>query len=196
MSQSSVNHAPPRHNVHRGAFSIEMVVVLAVAAIAAIVVFSNSNGLFGKNEVNTAMANTQELTVNARSMLKNGGVYNFNGASDMTGLLVKFGGAPGSMKINGSKDSGTATLINVWGGSVTLDPVSSSGGKTGFSVTQDKVPQSACTVMATQMSPSFAQTAINGSATVGAVSPSEVGSQCTADSGSTGTNTLKFVSNT
>lgn len=192
----SSNHSTPRHNVHRGAFSIEMVVVLAVAAIAAIVVFANSNGLFGKNEVNTAMANTQELTVNTRSLLKNGGVYDFNGASDMTGLLIKFDGAPGSMKVNGSKDSGTATLINVWGGSVTIEPVSSTGGKTGFSVTQDKVPLSACTVMATQLSASFAQTAINGSTTVGAVSPSVAGNQCTADSGSTGTNTLKFVSNT
>lgn len=186
----------PATRVHRGVLSIEIVIILAVLAIAGITIFLNSSGLFSKNETSTEMANAQQLTVNTRSLLKTGGVYNFNGASDMTGLLIKFDGAPKAMSVVGDASSGTATLINVWGGGVTIEPTASSGGKTGFTLTYGNVPLAACTVIASQMSSSYGETSINGSTTVGTVSAATAGSQCTKDNGSTGTNALKFTSMT
>lgn len=52
--------------------------------------------------------------------------------------------------------------------------------------------------MATKMSQTtvVSETSINGTATVGAVTAANAGSQCQADTGSNGNNTLKFKSNT
>ncbi|WP_157985463.1 hypothetical protein [Pectobacterium parmentieri] len=47
----------PATRVHRGVLSIEIVIILAVLAIAAITIFLNSSGLFSKNETSTEMAN-------------------------------------------------------------------------------------------------------------------------------------------
>jgi hypothetical protein len=80
-----------------------------------------------------------------------------------------------------------------------VQPVSTGGGQnTAFSLTYTQVPQEACAQLAQKMSGAnnVASTSINGTATSGAVSASVVASQCTADSGSTGTNTLIFTSNT
>jgi hypothetical protein len=132
-------------------------------------------------------------------MLKTGGVYNFSSAATMTGALVQFGGAPGSMAVIGTKSSGSASLNNRWGGTVTVQPVSSGGGqKTAFSLTYTQVPQEACAQMSQKLSGAnnVASTSINGSTTNGPVDSSVASTQCTADSGSTGTNTLVFTSNT
>lgn len=180
--------------VHRGVLSIEMVIILAVLAILAITIFLNGGSLFGKNDTSTEMANTQQIAINTRSLLKDAGIYNFNSAADMTGVLVKFGGIPKSMTVVGDAASGTATVINTWGGAVTVEPTASAGGKTGFTLTYDKVPMTACTVMANKLSQSFGETSINASKTVGIVSASTASAQCTKDNGSSGTNTLKFTS--
>lgn len=180
--------------IHRGILSIEMVIILAVLAIAAITIFLNAGSLFGKNDTSTEMANSQEIAINTRSLLKNGGIYDFNSAADMTGVLIKFGGVPKSMTIVGDASSGTATVINTWGGAVTVEPTASTGGKTGFSVTYEKVPMTACTAMSSKLSQSFGETSINATKTVGLVNASSASTQCTKDNGSTGTNTLKFTS--
>lgn len=179
---------------HRGVLSIEMVIILAVIAIAAVTIFLNAGSLFSKNDTSTEMSNMQQITVNTRTLMKNGGVYDFNSAAEMTGLLIQFDGVPKSMTVIGEASGGSATLINTWGGAVTIEPTSSSGGKTGFTLTYNSVPQTACTTIATKLSQAYGETSINGSTTVGIVSTATAGAQCTKDNGSAGTNVLKFVS--
>nr|WP_160174242.1 type 4 pilus major pilin [Erwinia amylovora]CDM08093.1 PilS [Erwinia amylovora] len=189
-----------RSAVHRGALTLpEAIIVSAVAMIIIVAVYASGGGLFRNADYSEEMSNSSEIMTNTRSMLKTGGTYQFSSAATMTGALVQFGGTPGSMAIIGTKGSGSASVNNRWGGSVTVQPVSTAGGqKTAFSLTYTQVPQEACAQMAQKLSGAnnVASTAINGSTTSGAVSSSVAGSQCTADSGSTGTNTLVFTSNT
>lgn len=185
--------------VHRGVLSIEMVIILAVIAIIVIYIFSNSGGLFRKNDTTMELSNAQEIMTQTRTLLKTQGLYDFASAASMTGTLVQFGGVPNSMTVIGDKSSGTATVINTWGGAVTVQAESSSGGSnTGFSLTYENVPQESCVTIATKMSQTtvVSETTLNGSATVGAVSAANAGSQCQADNGSNGTNTMKFKSMT
>lgn len=189
-----------RSAVHRGALTLpEAIIVSAVAMIIIVTVYASGGGLFRSADYSEEMSNSSEIMTNTRSMLKTGGTYQFSSAATMTGALVQFGGIPGSMAVIGTKGSDSASVNNRWGGSVTVQPVSTAGGqKTAFSLTYTQVPQEACAQMAQKLSGAnnVASTAINGSTTSGAVSSSVAGSQCTADSGSTGTNTLVFTSNT
>lgn len=186
--------------VHRGALNLQEAVIVGIATLLVLVyVLSSGNSLFSRSDYTEEMSNAGEIMINTRGMLKTSGTYQFSSASTMTGALVQFGGAPGSMAVIGTKSSGSASLANRWGGSVTVQPVSTSGGQnTAFSLTYTQVPQEACAQLAQKMSGAnnVASTAINGSSTSGAVSASVATSQCTADSGSTGTNTLVFTSNT
>ncbi|WP_099319802.1 type 4 pilus major pilin [Erwinia amylovora] len=189
-----------RSGVHRGALTLpEAIIVSAVAMLIIVTVYASGGGLFRSADYNEEMSNVSDIMTNTRSMLKTGGVYDFSSAATMTGALVQFGGSPGSMAIIGTKSSGSATLNNRWGGTVTVTPVSTNGGQnTAFSLTYTQVPQEACAQMTQKLSGAnnVASTSINGSTTSGVVSSSVAGSQCTADSGSTGTNTLVFTSNT
>lgn len=186
--------------VHKGALTLpEAIIVSMVAMVIIVAVFASGGGLFKSADLSEEMSNSSEIMTKTRGMLKTGGVYNFSSAAAMTGALVQFGGAPGSMTVNGTKSSGSASLINRWGGSVTVQPVNSGGGqKTAFSLTYTQVPQEACAQMSQKLSGgnNVASTSINGSTTNGAVDSSVASAQCTADSGSTGTNTLVFTSNT
>ena len=189
-----------RSAVHRGALTLpEAIIVSAVSLIVIVAVYAGGGGLFRSADYNEEMSNVSEIMTNTRSMLKTGGIYDFSSAATMTGALVQFGGSPGSMAVIGTKSSGSATLNNRWGGTVTVTPVSTNGGQnTAFSLTYTQVPQEACAQMTQKLSGAnnVASTSINGSSTSGVVSSSVAGSQCTADSGSTGTNTLVFTSNT
>jgi hypothetical protein len=186
--------------VHRGALTLpEAIIVSAVAMVIIVAVYASGGGLFKSADYSEEMSNSSEIMTNTRGMLKTGGVYNFSSAATMTGALVQFGGAPGSMAVIGTKSSGSASLNNRWGGTVTVQPVSSGGGqKTAFSLTYTQVPQEACAQMSQKLSGAnnVASTSINGSTTNGPVDSSVASTQCTADSGSTGTNTLIFTSNT
>ena len=157
------------HTVHRGVLSIEMLVILAVIAIMAITIFLNAGKLFSKNETSNELANVQEIMTNTRTLLKTQGVYDFSDTATMTGALIQFGGVPGSMSVVGEATSGSATLINTWGGSVTVEPTSSDGGKTGFTLTYEKVPMEACTTLATKVSQAVSETSVNGTTTTGTV---------------------------
>ncbi|EEE0644696.1 hypothetical protein CB016_003868 [Salmonella enterica] len=80
-------------------------------------------------------SNGTTILTNARARLKTDGIYDFSGASDMTGTFIQLGGAPKGM-IVGNKASGSATLKNQFGGSVTLAPATSNGAaKAAFTVT-------------------------------------------------------------
>lgn len=185
--------------VNRGeANLLALVISLAVVAVMIIGVINFGSNISDSNNVQAEYSNGTSLITNARARLKTDGIYDFNGAADMTGALIQFGGVPGGMKIDGKKTSGTATLKNLFGGSITLAPATSNGSaKSAFTLTYSGVPYEACTQLATQMSgaPSVVTTAINGTSNSSTVSAANAGKQCTADNGSTGQNTLAFTTN-
>lgn len=189
-----------RSAVHRGALNLQEAVIVGIGSLLVLVwVLASGNGLFSRSDYTEELSNAGEIMTNTRGMLKTSGTYQFSSAAAMTGALIQFGGAPGSMAVVGTKSSGTASLTNRWGGSTTVGPVSTSGGQnTSFELTYTKVPQEACTQMSQKMSSAnnVASTSINGSSTSGTVSASVAAAQCSADSGSSGTNTLVFTSNT
>lgn len=125
--------------------------------------------------------------------------YDFTSGDTMTGNFIQRGFAPGSMRVVGDPDSGTATMWNVWGGQVVLAPVSSgSGMNTGFSITTNKVPLKECISLAQQYGNGiiFSEISINSSLhSDGTITSEEAGKECTKNSGSAGTNTMKFQVN-
>lgn len=191
---------PSLRAVNRGAITlIEAGIYFIVALIVIVYAFQQGGSLFSTNDASTELSNAGTLLTNGRSMLKTNGTYNFSSSADMTGALIEFGGAPDGMQVNGVKGAGNATLTNVWGSPVTLEPVTVSGGlKTRFSVTYNGVPLTACTTMATKMSniSNVVSTSVNGTVTNGPVDASDAGTQCKADDGSSGVNVLIFTSNT
>ncbi|HAF1392041.1 TPA: prepilin [Salmonella enterica] len=186
-------------SVNRGeANLLALVITLGVVAVMIIGVIKFGSNISDSNNVQAEYSNATSLITNARARLKTDGIYDFSGAGDMTGSLIQFGGVPGGMKIEGKKTSGTATLKNLFGGSVTLAPATSNGSaKAAFTLTYSGVPYEACTQLATSLSiaPGVVTTAINGTSNSGSVSAANAGKQCTADNGSTGQNTLAFTTN-
>lgn len=191
---------PSRPAVHRGAITLlEAAIYIVIAMVVLAVALTQGGGLFNRNDASTEFSNAGELMSNTRSMLKTSGTYNFNSADDMTGALIQFGGAPANMTVVGTKGSGTAKLQNLWGGAVTVQPVSTAGGqKSTFSMTYAAVPQEACITLATKLSaaPNIVTTQVNGTTTNGPVAANAIGTQCAADKGAVGQNSLIFTSNT
>ncbi|MBY4841133.1 type 4 pilus major pilin [Pantoea sp. DY-5] len=186
--------------VHRGAFNLTEAAIVGVLVLLAIIYYiSSGNSQFSRADYTEEITNASDIMTNTRGQMKTAGSYQFSSSSDMTGALIKFGGVPGTIAVNGTKSSGSATLTNRWNGSITVEPVSTGGGSnTSFALTYTQVPMEACTQMSQKLSGAnnVASTSINGSTTSGPVSAAVAASQCTADSGSTGTNTLVFTSNT
>ncbi|OCQ52562.1 hypothetical protein Ppb6_02298 [Photorhabdus australis subsp. thailandensis] len=186
-------------SLHRGFLSLEMMGVLAIIAVAIVLSVGAVSGMFSKNTINDEISNVQMLVTQSRGMLKTQGEYPFTSAAKMTGTLVQFGGAPGNMTINGDKSSGNAKIANGWGGDVIISPekVQGSTNNKGFSITYKNVPQEACTMMVTKLSGSamIHEVNISGTNNIGAISAEKAGTQCKADNGSVGINTIIFKSN-
>ncbi|MQL50048.1 MULTISPECIES: type 4 pilus major pilin [Photorhabdus] len=189
-----------RRAINKGAITLlEASIYIVLALVVLAVAVTQGGGLFNRNDASTEYNNAAELLNNTRAMTKTSGIYNFNSADAMTGAIIQFGGAPANMTIVGTKSSGTAKLQNLWGGAVTVQPVTSTGGqKSSFSLTYASVPQEACITLATKLSaaPSIVTTQVNGKTTNGPVAANAIGAQCTPDNGSVGQNTLIFTSNT
>lgn len=185
-------------SVHRGeANLLALVLAIGIVSLMVIAVMTYASNISDTNSIQAEYSNGSTIITNARARLKTDGIYDFSGASDMTGTFVQLGGAPKGMVV-GNKSSGSATLKNQFGGSVTLAPATSNGAaKAAFTVTYNTYPYEACTQLATQMSgaPGVVTTAINGTSNSGVVSAANAGRQCVADSGSTGSNTLAFTTN-
>ncbi|WP_049034256.1 type 4 pilus major pilin [Klebsiella aerogenes] len=188
------------HKPHRGSLTlIEVIVVILLTLIVIIGVLAATNSSYRGNDINTELDNLEFMVNKTRVLMKENGIYDFSDSVAMTGALIEHAGVPDTMNIIGTKTSGTATLQNVWGGAVTVEPAADSNGNdTGFSITYNAVPQEACTTLAEKLSSSglVDSTSINGTSTDGAVSVSDAGTQCTADNGSAGQNVLIFTSNT
>lgn len=142
------------NRIDQGAISLfEAGIWITISLIVLVIGISVGGGLFSRNDTNTEMSNISELMTNTRNMLKVGGSYNFASDREMTGALIRFGGAPGNMAIVGDKQSGQATLANVWGKNVTLAPVDSnnSGTDNTFTLRYEGVPADACTTLVTKL---------------------------------------------
>ncbi|EKK9502858.1 prepilin, partial [Salmonella enterica] len=133
-------------SVHRGeANLLALVLVIGIVAIMVVGVMSFASNISDSNNIQAEYSNGSTIITNARARLKTDGIYDFSGAADMTGTFVQLGGAPKGM-IVGNKSSGSATLKNQFGGSVTLAPSTSNGAaKAAFTVTYNAYPYEACT---------------------------------------------------
>ncbi len=193
---SSTSRSP----INRGAITLleaGLWIGLALAIYAA--AMGGGGNLFNRNDASTEISNAADILNNVSSMLKTEGTYQFSGADDMTGALVQFGGVPKGMTIIGKKESGSAKVQSLYGGAVTVQPVTTSGGqKSAFSLTYASLPQEACIAIGTKVSasPRVGSTQINGTTTNGPVPANSIGAMCNADKGNVGQNTLTFVSNT
>ncbi|EHM3820268.1 pilus assembly protein PilX [Salmonella enterica] len=155
--------------------------------------------MWGKKDAGSELTNYQNLATNTIGLMKGVDGYAFSSGAKMTGILIQNGAAKG-MTINGDPASGTATLANTWGGPVVVAPdaTGGTGFNNGFTITTSKVPQSACVSISTGMSRSGGTSGIkiNGNNHTDARVTAEIaGSECTADNGRTGTNTLVFTFN-
>lgn len=189
-----------RHTPHQGSLTLtEVIMYMLILMLVIVGILAATRSAFSSNDVNNELDNIEFMVNKTRTLLKQGGIYDFTDSGDMTGMLIEYGGVPDTMNISGDKTSGSATLQNAWGGAVTEEPVAdSSGNNTGFSVTYNDVTQAACATLSGKLSSTglIDTTSINGTVTDGAVSVSDAGTQCTADSGSKGSNVLIFTSNT
>ncbi|EAN8329035.1 pilus assembly protein PilX [Salmonella enterica] len=175
----------------------QITIALAVIVVIALVLGSVYL-LRSRTNVASESSNVQTIITSTQGLLKGTDGYTFTSAAKMTGALIQMGGVPKSMTIRGTPSSGTATLYNTWGGSVTVSPSTTAGFNNGFTVTYEKVPQDACIQLATQISRTGLVNGITLNATAhsdGKVTTEQASAQCTADSGSTGTNKLIFTVN-
>jgi hypothetical protein len=192
-------HALQKTSQDRGWLGLEAGGVLLLIMVGTVLALVLVASLFSKNDTSTELSNAQFIMNQARGLLKSRGSYDFTSAAKMTGTLIQFGGVPAGMTINGNAQSGTATAVNLWGGDVIVAPEKVNGfaNNKGFSVTYKNIPQEACVTLATKMSETSLvnELSISGTNNIGGVSAERAGAQCTANNGSTGTNTLIFKSN-
>lgn len=170
---------------------IGLVIVLVIIFVVALVA-----GLWSKKDVAIEVSNYQSITSSARGYLKSTTAgYNFASGASMTGTLISVGGARG-MQTQGDPSSGTATLLNSFGGQVILTPLMSNGFNSGFRLSTAKIPQEACIAIAQQLGSSgaYSSIAINGSEhSDGRVNAETAAKECTKNVGSTGQNTMIFT---
>lgn len=182
----------------RGWALMEQGVVGLVIIVVIVSVLAYAVTLWLRKDVASEATNIQTIITSTQGLLKDTDGYNFTSAAKMTGALIQQGGVSRSMTIRGDVQSGTATLWNTWGGAVTLAPLNAAGFNNGFTLTYEKVPQAACVQIATRLSKSGVVDGITINATAhadGKVTSEQAGTECTKDSGRTGTNKLIFTVN-
>ncbi|HDC1790840.1 TPA: pilus assembly protein PilX [Salmonella enterica] len=193
LSVSKGHHVPDRGMSADAGGTVVFILVIVGFIVAGIW------SMWGKKDAGTELTNYQNLATNTIGMMKGVDGYAFSSGARMTGAIIQAGAAKG-MTIKGDASSGTATLWNAWGGSIVIAPdtAGGTGFNNGFTITTSKVPQSACVTITTGMSRSGGTSGIkiNGNNHTDAkVTAETAGSECSADNGRTGTNTLVFTFN-
>ncbi|KAA1195736.1 type 4 pilus major pilin [Photorhabdus heterorhabditis] len=172
---------------------------VALVVIAVItVVLGGIYMLYDRKDAVVETTNLQTIISSTQGLMKGSGGYEFSHADRMTGVLIQLGGVPKSMTVRGDTTVGNATLWNTWGGQVKVGPSSTGGFNNGFTVTYERVPQSACVSLATGMSRggSASEIAINNTHHAdGKVTLESASTECTRNNGHTGTNKLIFTIN-
>ncbi|MCE6966338.1 pilus assembly protein PilX [Enterobacter sp. MW07] len=183
---------------HRGWAFLEQGSILLLVLVGIGIILTMYTTISNNMKVANESSNIQSLMTASQNLLKASDGYSFSSGAKMMGALIQMKAQPKDMKVQGTVTSGNATLYNVWNGAVTLSPVSVSGFAGGFSLTYEKVPQSACVQLVTKLSRAAVADIITINSTAhsdGNVTTEEASAQCTADNGSSGTNKLIFTLN-
>lgn len=161
-----------------GFTAIEIIVVLIVALGLLAMSAGKLDMLFGGQGLAEEVSNVNTILANTKS-LKTVSGYGAAG-TDLTTQLVAISGIPKNMSVI------TNVAYNSWGGAVT--PASTG---TGFTITENSLPNDVCIKIATKTSKSgaFATIKINANAAIaGEVTSAVATAQCNAT-----TNTLVFT---
>lgn len=129
-----------------GASLVEAVLFLVIAAVILIGVFALFSGAFSSSKVQTEMSYMQTLAGDVESLYATNHDY---GTADITATLTSTKSAPSPMIVG-------ATLVNSWGGQVTV-----TGASTDFVISSAGVPQKECIQLA-QISINPVAITING----------------------------------
>ncbi|EIZ1086508.1 MULTISPECIES: type 4 pilus major pilin [Enterobacteriaceae] len=185
QSVQSVRRQPAR-GVNSLDASITVVAIIVILAVLLGFYYS-----FSKSSASgTELTNIQSLMTNTSSMLKTR-----NGYVDVSiDALYRAGGVPSAM----SYDMSGGTLNNTWGGEVKVATGTGSSGATvsnenlAFTLTYEKVPESACVNIANQLSRTgaIAGITVNGSVVDKDDSIADITGYCSDEDD----NTLAFTS--
>ncbi|HFZ1177985.1 TPA: type 4 pilus major pilin [Klebsiella oxytoca] len=185
QSVQSVRRHPAR-GVNSLDASITVVAIIVILAVLLGFYYS-----FSKSSASgTELTNIQSLMTNTSSMLKTR-----NGYVDVSiDALYRAGGVPSAM----SYDMSGGTLNNTWGGEVKVATGTGSSGATvsnenlAFTLTYEKVPESACVNIANQLSRTgaIAGITVNGSVVDKDDSIADITGYCSDEDD----NTLAFTS--
>ncbi len=131
-----------------GASLVEAVLFLVIVAVILIGVFALFSGAFSSSKVQTEMSYVQTLAGDVESLYATNHDY---GTADITATLTSTKNAPSPMIVG-------ATLVNSWGGQVTV-----TGASTVFTISSAGIPQKECIQLA-QISINPVAISINGTA--------------------------------
>ena len=185
QSDQSVRRQPAR-GVNSLDASITVVAIIVILAVLLGFYYSLSKS----SASGTELTNIQSLMTNTSSMLKTR-----NGYVDVSiDALYRAGGVPSAM----SYDMSGGTLNNTWGGEVKVATGTGSSGATvsnenlAFTLTYEKVPESACVNIANQLSRTgaIAGITVNGSVVDKDDSIADITGYCSDEDD----NTLAFTS--
>lgn len=167
---TAIHHRYLRICREAGFTIIELAVVLAVALIIIGYAAARGGSLFGSSDVTNELSNLNMLLTNVKS-IKGTGNYGAAGTS-LVDTLNKTSNVPKNMAVSGS------TLINAWGGGVT---VVSTG--PGVSITYPQVPRDACIKMVQNESKSgnyYSVQTNSGTVRTGEVLPVDATNDCSS----------------
>ena len=187
-------HDTPDRGMSADAGGTILLILVVIGAVAA-----GIWSMWGKKDAGNELTNYQNLATNTIGMMKGVDGYAFTSGARMTGAIIQTGAAKG-MTVNGEPSSGSATLWNAWGGEIVVAPETTGGAgfSNGFTITTSRIPQAACVTIAAGMSRSGGTSGIRINSNNHAdarVTAETAGSECTADDGRAGTNTLVFSFN-
>jgi type II secretory pathway pseudopilin PulG len=148
VSQSDLDSKPVACSRQAGASLVEAVLFLVVVAVILIGVFALFSGAFSSSKVQTEMSYVQALAGDVESLYATNHDY---GTADITATLTSTKNAPSPMIVG-------ATLVNSWGGQVTV-----TGASTVFIISSAGIPQKECIQLA-QVSINPVAISINGTA--------------------------------
>lgn len=133
-----------------------LLALLAITAVVAVLYEALSS-----NKISTAASQITTLQANINQLYA--GTSSGPSSSLSAATLVQAGEVPTGMATSNTGSSGSGTIQNSWGGSVTINQ--STASTSDVDITYNQVPREACNKLAAALLPSMAQITI-GSTTV------------------------------
>jgi len=148
ISQSDLDSEPVPESRQAGASLVEAVLFLVIVVVILLGIFALFSGAFSASKVQTEMSYMQTLAGDVEALYATNHDY---GTADITATLTSTKNAPSPMIVG-------ATLVNSWGGQVTV-----TGASTLFTLSSAGIPQKECIQLA-QVSINPVSISINGAA--------------------------------